>query len=91
MPRELAYELDQAKFKSLNASDLDLVMSFRNVVYTKLQNYKKETREALVTLAAQLNHDVELRERLQVMALNSEYGITDKDTQLINELLAGEE
>lgn len=88
MRRELAYELDRAKFDSLNASDFNLVMFFRNVVYTKLQNYKKETREALVTLADRLNRDVGLRERLQVMALNSEYGIADKDAQLINELLA---
>ncbi|MFA4890058.1 MAG: hypothetical protein WC587_00265 [Candidatus Paceibacterota bacterium] len=88
MRRELAYELDRAKFDSLNASDLDLVIFFRNVVYTKLQNYKKETREALVTFADQLSHDVELRERLQATVLNSEYGIADKDAQLINKLLA---
>lgn len=89
MRRELAYELDRAKFDSLNASDLNLVMFFRNVVYAKLQNYKKETREALVTLADRLSRDVGLRERLQAMALNSEYGITDEDAQLINKLLAG--
>ncbi|MFH1178214.1 MAG: hypothetical protein V1711_00600 [bacterium] len=88
MRRELAYELDRAKFGSLNASDLNLVMFFRNVVYTKLQNYKKETREVLVTLANRLSHDVELRERLQVMVLNSKYGIADEGAQLINELLA---
>lgn len=87
MRRELAYELDRAKFGSLNASDLNLVMFFRNVVYTKLQNYKKETREVLVTLADRLSHDIGLRERLQVMALNSEYGIADEDAQLINKLL----
>lgn len=88
MRRELAYELDRAKFDSINASDLNLVMFFRNVVYTKLQNYKKETREALVTLADRLSHDVELRERLQVMALNSEYGIVDEGARLINKLLS---
>lgn len=88
MRRELAYELDRAKFDSLNAADLNLITFFRNVVYAKLQNYKKETREALVTLADRLNHDVGLRERLQAMALNSEYGIADEDAQLINELLA---
>jgi len=87
MRRELAYELDRAKFESLNASDINLVMFFRNVVYAKLQNYKKETREALVTLAGRLSRDVKLRERLQIMALNSEYGITDKNAQLINKLL----
>ena len=87
MRRELAYELDRAKFDSLNASDLDLVMFFRNVVYTKLQDYKKEAREALITLADRLSRDVELRKRLQVMTLNSEYGITDDDARLINELL----
>ena len=87
MRRELAYELDRAKFDSLNASDLDLVMFFRNVVYAKLQNYKKETKEALVMLADRLSCDVRLRERLRAMALNSEYGIADKDAQLINELL----
>jgi len=88
MRRELAYELDRAKLDSLNASDLDLVMFFRNVVYAKLQNYKKETRSALVTLAERLSHDIGLRERLQAMALNSEYGIADEDAQTINELLA---
>ncbi|MFH0803581.1 MAG: hypothetical protein V1877_00455 [Candidatus Tagabacteria bacterium] len=88
MRRELAYELDRAKFGSLSASDLNLVMFFRNVVYTKLQNYKKETREALVTLADRLSHDVELRERLQATALNSEYGIADEGAKLINELLS---
>ncbi len=87
MRRELAYELDQAKFSSLNVSDFDLVMFFRNVVYTKLQNYKKESKEALVILANQIRQNVELRERLQTMTLNSEYGITDKDAQFINELL----
>jgi hypothetical protein len=87
MRSELAYELDRAKFDSLNASDLNLVMFFRNVVYTKLQNYKKETREALVTLADRLSHDVGLRERLQVMVLNSEYGIADEDARFINKLL----
>lgn len=87
MRRELAYELDRAKFNSLNASDLNLVMFFRNVVYAKLQNYKRETREALVTLADRLSRDVGLRERLQTMALNSEYGIADEGVQLINELL----
>ncbi len=88
MRRELAYELDRAKFNSLNASDLNLVTFFRNVVYAKLQNYKKETREALVMLADRLKHDTGLRERLQTMALNSEYGIADEGAQLINELLA---
>lgn len=88
MRRELAYELDRAKFESLNASDLDLVMFFRNVVYTKLQDYKKEARGALIALADRLSRNVELRERLRVMALNSEYGITDDDARLINELLA---
>ena len=87
MRRKLAYELDRAKFSSLNASDLDLVMFFRNVVYAKLQNYKKETRAALITLAERLGHDVGLRERLQVMALNSKYGVADEDAQLINKLL----
>ncbi|KKS20114.1 MAG: hypothetical protein UU78_C0067G0004 [Candidatus Roizmanbacteria bacterium GW2011_GWC2_41_7] len=88
MRRELAYELDRAKFNFLNASDLNLITFFRNVVYAKLQNYKKETREALITLADRLNHDAGLRERLQTMALNLEYGITDEGAQLINELLA---
>lgn len=88
MRRELAYELDRAKFDSLNASDLNLVTFFRNVVYAKLHNYKRETREALVTLADRLSHDAELQGRLQTMVLNSEYGIADEDVQLINELLA---
>ncbi len=85
--RELAYELDRAKFNSLNASDLNLVTFFRNVVYTKLQNYKRETREVLITLADRLSHDSGLRERLQTMALNSEYGIADEGVQFINGLL----
>lgn len=84
---ELAYELDRVKFNSLNASDLNLVMFFRNVVYAKLQNYKKETKEMLVALADRLSYDIGLRERLQNMVLNYEYGIADKDVQLINELL----
>jgi len=88
MRRELAYELDRAKFDSLNASDLNLVIFFRNVVYTKLQNYKKETRETLVKLTERLKHDAVLRERLQLMALNLEYGIGDEGVQAINELLA---
>jgi len=88
MRRELAYELDRAKFDSLSASDLNLVMFFRNVVYAKLQNYKKETRESLVKLAERLKHDAVLRERLQLMALNLEYGIGDEGVQAINELLA---
>ncbi len=88
MRRELAYELDRAKFDSLNASDLDLVTFFRNVVYTKLQDYKKEARGSLVTLAGRASRDVEFRERLRAMALNSEYGITDDDARFINELLA---
>ncbi|MEK7609736.1 MAG: hypothetical protein AAB470_01285 [Patescibacteria group bacterium] len=88
MRRELAYKLDRAKFSTLNASDLNLVMFFRNIVYAKLQNYKKETKEALVTLADRLSHDVELRERLQIMVLNSEYGIVAEGAKFINELLA---
>jgi hypothetical protein len=88
MRHELAYELDRAKFSSLNASDLDLVTFFRNVVYAKLQNYKKETKKALVTLASRLNRDAKLRKRLQTMALNSKYGIADKDIRFIDKLLA---
>ena len=88
MRRELAYELDMEKFDSLNASELNLVVFFRNVVYTKLQNYKKETRKALQMLVNQLSHDTELRKRLQSMALNSEYGTTDEDAQFINKLIA---
>ncbi len=88
MRRELAYELDRAKFDSLNASDLNLVIFFRNAVYIKLQNYKKETREALVTLAERLSHDAVLRERLQLMALNLEYGVAYENDRFINDLLA---
>lgn len=87
MRRELAYELDRAKFESLNASDLDLVIFFRNTVYTQLQSYKKETREALMTLAERLSHDSVLRGRLQVMALNLKYGVTDEDVRFVDELL----
>jgi hypothetical protein len=85
--RELAYELDRVKFNSLNASTLNLVIFFRNVVYAKLQNYKKETKEVLEKLADRLNHDSGLRRRFQITALNSGYGIGNKDIQLINELL----
>lgn len=87
MRNELAYELDRAKFNSLNASELDLVMFFRNVVYAKLHDYKQETKAALLSLANRLANDVALREQLQVMRLNSKYGIVDKDVQFINELL----
>ena len=87
MRHELAYELDRAKFGSLNASDLELVVLFRNVVYTKLQSYKKETREALATLAERLSHDVELRKRLRLTTLNLEYGVEDAEARFINDLL----
>ncbi len=84
--RELAYELDQAKFNSLNMSDL--VVFFRNVVYAKLRSYKAETKQALTMLSDRLNCDAKLRERLQSLVLNSEYGITDESARVIDELLS---
>lgn len=90
MRSELAYELDQAKFSSINASGLHLVPFFRNVVYAKLLDYKKETRKALIGLAYRLCHDAELRERLQASELNTKYGIRDEDARIINVLIAEE-
>jgi hypothetical protein len=88
MRRELAYELDRAKFFSLNASELDLVVFFRNVVYAKLREYKEETRKALLTLADETGSSGELRKRLQQSTLNRRYGITDDDVTAIIGLLS---
>lgn len=88
MRRELAYELDRVKFLSLNASELDLVVLFRNVVYAKLREYKDGTRTALLTLAERATNDNGLRERLGLLALNSQYGITDEDVRTILSLLS---
>ncbi|PJA67297.1 hypothetical protein CO157_05330 [Candidatus Peregrinibacteria bacterium CG_4_9_14_3_um_filter_49_12] len=88
MRRELAYELDRAKFLSLNASELDLVVLFRNVVYAKLREYKEGTKKALLALAEEANNDSELREKLRSLALNSKYGITDDDVAVIIGLLS---
>lgn len=85
--QELAYELDRAKFRSLKASNLNLVIFFRNVVYAKLQNYKVETRKNLIALADQMNCNAELRKRLQSMTLNSKYGITDENAHFIKKLI----
>lgn len=86
--QELAYELDRAKFLSLNASDLDLVIFFRNVVYAKLREYKESTRRVLLSLAKDARDDSELRERLRSLAINSQYGITDEDAATIINLLS---
>jgi len=87
MRRELAYELDQAKFSSLNASKLDLVVFFRNVVYAKLRKYKEETRKALLALAERAGSNDKLREKLQSSIFNKRYGITDDDVIEITNLL----
>lgn len=88
MRRELAYELDRAKFLSLNASELDLVVLFRNVVYAKLREYKEGTRMALLAIAEHAANDNELQEKLRSLSLNSQYGITDEDMRAIIGLLS---
>ena len=85
--QELAYELDRAKFASLSAEELELVILFRNVVYAQLQRYKQVTRKSLVSLASRVDQDPILHARVKVMALNTEYGISDTDGQSILDLL----
>jgi hypothetical protein len=89
MRYELAYELDKSKFSSLNASDLNLVIFFRNVVYNELQKYKSETREILINLTERLNNDTKFRERLESLSLNLKYGVKARNSQFISKIISG--
>lgn len=85
--KELAHELDKAKFESLHADEKDLVIFFRNVVYTKLQEYKTTTRRSLVSFARRMSKDPALAIRLQSSTLNQKYGVTEEEGQIIDQLL----
>lgn len=87
MRQELAYELDCAKFQSLDASESDLVVFLRNVVYAKLRRYKTDTKQTLLVLAERLRGNPELCRRLKSLPLNADYGVTDEDIKAIDSFL----
>ena len=88
MRQDLAYRLDRAKFESLRATELGLVVLFRNIVYTKLRLYKKETRQSLIALAKSVNDDKGLHSYLQSLPSNSRYGLFNMDIVEILESLS---
>ena len=75
---QLALCLDKEKFSTLGISEEKKLILYRNVVYAKMLQYKKETRKILVNLHKIIDEYPVLVERC-----GTKYGISDQQYQEI--------
>lgn len=70
---DLTISLDSEKFLSLPHSDKNDLIFYRNIVYTKMIQYKRETRELLIKMSSSENFKT-YSERF-----GSKYGVNEED------------
>lgn len=85
MREDLAIELDKSKFASLKT---DEVIFFRNCVYAKMREYKRNTKQGLIKIANLIKNDPDFIAKNNLSQLTAKYGIDELSLQKILDIMS---